>query len=102
MLLAQGTIVFHLAGNQQSAIDFNFIHASFINAQLGLWAVAKSEHFAIKGVVTHNGACLWTGERQVNKPVSSQVNVVESKSLFHEPSKFGLDTFSGSLVLEVL
>ena len=33
---------------------------------------------------------------KVNKPVSSQVNVVESKSLFHEPSNFGLDTFSGS------
>ena len=33
---------------------------------------------------------------KVNKPVSSQVSVVESKSLFQAPIKLGLETFSGS------
>ncbi len=62
LLFAQWASVFYLARDQQRAIDLDFIDASFIHAQFGLWAIAKSENFSIKGVVTHNGARLWTRE----------------------------------------
>lgn len=62
LLFAQRTIVFHFARDQQSSIDLDFIHASFINAQFGLGAIAEGENFSVKGVVAHNGARLWTRE----------------------------------------
>ncbi len=64
LLFTQRAKVFHFARDQQRAINLNFIDASFIHAQFGLWPITKGEDFPIKGVVAHNWPGLWPRESE--------------------------------------